>query len=105
MTAFVDEKLASHKWFSFWSFEQRGLKMEPETSTQFSLSFGDVLNGAIVNGNVFHWLKVPGEFAIYFMTCPKDKDFAKAYKSGEVKRFEVKGGRITDKSSNYKILY
>jgi hypothetical protein len=99
MTAFVDEELASHIWFPFWSFEQRGLKLELGTSIQSTVSFGDVPHGAIVNGNVFHWLKVPGEFSTYFMTGPKDKDFTEAYKSGEVKTYEVKGGKIIEVSS------
>ena len=67
MAAFLEENLSEHMWFPYWSFAQRGLKMELGSSLRPTGSSGDVPRGAIVNGDVFHWLKAPGEFSSCFI--------------------------------------
>jgi len=96
IAAFVDESFSVHPWFPYWSFEQRGFQWQLGAPLDVPKSAGDVPRGAIVNGNVFHWLKAPGEFATTFMLYPKDMEFSDALLSGDVKQYEVKGGKITE---------
>jgi hypothetical protein len=96
MRAFLGDDLCEHIWFPYWSFEQRGLKMELGSSLHPGNAGGDVPRGAIVNGDVFHWLKAPGEFSSCFMVYPKDEEFHEALSRGHLKTYEVKGGRIAE---------
>ncbi len=98
MMAFMEDNLNTHPWFPYWSFEQRGLKLELGATLHSPGSGGEVPPGAIVNGNVFHWLKAPGEFATRFIMVPKDSKGGEAIASGDYKIFEVKGGRVSEVS-------
>jgi len=95
MNAFLESDLHEHMWFPFWSFEQRGLKMELGGSLKPIDSASNVPRGAIVNGDIFHWLKAPGEFSSCFMSCPKDEEFSDAMTHGHIKMYETKGGKIS----------
>jgi len=95
MTAFMEDSVDMHPWFPYWCFEQRGLQLELGAPLHPPKSGGDVPPGAIVNGNVFHWLKAPGEFATCVVAVPKDSPPGAALASGDYEVFEIKGGKMT----------
>lgn len=95
MMAFLDD-LTTQMWFPYWSFEQRGFKIDLGGSLHSPTPRGDVPSGAIVNGNVFHWLKAPDEFAMFTMAYPKDMEFSDALSSGDVSTYEIKGGKVSE---------
>jgi len=96
MTAFMEDNVNLHPWFPYWSFQQRGLLWEIGAPLHPSKSGGEVPRGAIVNGNVFHWLKAPGEFKTCVITLRRDIPFDAAKWPGDFKVFEVKGGKMTE---------
>ena len=96
MAAFIDDDVSEHPWFPYWSFEQRGLQWTLGGSLHASISGGDVPRGAIVNGNVFHWLKAPGEFKTCMLAVRKDVPPGKGKYPEDYRLFEFKGGKMTE---------
>ena len=96
MAAFIDDNVSDHPWFPYWSFEQRGLQWTLGASLHSPISSGDVPPGAIVNGDVFHWLKAPGEFKTCMLAVRKDIPFGEAKKPEDFRLFEIKGGKMTE---------
>lgn len=98
MMAFIEDDLNMHPWFPYWSFEQRGLQLELGAPLHSPGSVGKVPRGAIVNGNVFHWLKAPGKFTFNVLAVRKDIPPGEAKVPGDFKMFEVKDGKMTEVS-------
>ncbi len=96
MAAFIDDDVSKHPWFPYWSFEQRGLQWTLGGSLYASKTNRDVPRGAIVNGNVFHWLKAPEEFKTCVLAVRDDIPFGKAKMPDDFKLFEAKGGKLTE---------
>lgn len=96
MAAFIEGDVGAHPWFPYWSFEQRGLRWTLGGPLHSSRSGGEVTREAIINGNVFHWLKAPGEFTTSVLAVRKDIAPGEAKFPGDFKLFEVKGGKMTE---------
>ncbi|MCX7346994.1 MAG: hypothetical protein NTU78_14855 [Alphaproteobacteria bacterium] len=96
MSAFMEGDACNLPWFPYWSFQQSGQPWTLGASLHASRLAGSVPPGAIVNGNVFHWLKAPGEFAYNFIMVRKDMPAEERIKPGNYKMYEVKGGKVTE---------
>ena len=96
MSAFMDDSLAIHPWFPYWSFEQRGFQWQLGAPLNVPSISGKIPRGATVNGNVFHWLKAPGEFAVNTIMIRKDIPSDEAIKRGDFVVLETKGGKVRE---------
>ena len=72
-TAFLPKEIGEHAWFPYWCFEHAGLRWTLGSALKPSKCLADIPRGAIVSGNVFHWLKAPGELKIYAFGVKKSK--------------------------------
>lgn len=96
MAAFMESDVVIHPWFPYWSFEQRGLQWTLGGSLYSPRSSDEVPPGAIVNSNVYHWLKAPDEFTTSVLAVRKGVATNEAKFPEDFKLFDVKGGKMSE---------
>lgn len=69
------DEIDGNPWFPYWSFEQSGVDWQLGSAVAASGGSEDIpisVQGAVLSGNAYHWLRAPGEHKMYVALRDKD---------------------------------